>query len=112
MDALILTLTGVIPSIITSVITFLFTRRKNNADANKIEEEAHGDSIQNIMQAWEGQKKIYDNTIQKQNELIESYEKRINNLEEVVMKLSTGICTDLSCQLRKLDFKNLQFKED
>lgn len=112
MDMILTSIITVVSSAISSCITWVLARRKNEAEAESVEVGNESVAIQNLITAWEKQQLIIDKSIDTLQAENKKLKEKIEKLEDTVLKLSTSICTDLTCQLRKIDYNSLLNKED
>lgn len=108
---LITTIVGLLCTSISSVVTFLITKRKYNV-------EVDAQQIENISKSFDIYKKMMDESmlvqdkkfvmqdtkikqLQKEND---DLRKEINNLQIQMAQLINSVCYDASCRLRKTSF--------
>ena len=99
---------GIVSSIISAWVSWIFARRKYNT-------EVDSNYIKNLQEALT----TYDSIIAHNRKEIEHLmernavlEKEVSELRSQVLKLTTTICTDLSCQLRNKDYSTLNMIND
>lgn len=101
---------GIITTILGSWGSWFFTRRKYNS-------EVDNSIIQGMQASLEFYKKLSDdnkNRLDEKIQRIENLEQQVNELKAESKELRTqlynlmnSICTDLSCQVRRMDFSTL-----
>lgn len=113
---------GVITSIISGWTSWVFARKKYNS-------EVDGNLIENMQKSLEFYEKLSDDTTARLNKALEDNEhlrqsmeelmqenkqlkREIDTLKDQVLKITTTICTDLSCQIRNKDYSTLNMTGD
>ncbi len=108
---------GVIFSAISSGVTWILARRKYNS-------EVDGNLIQNMQKSLDFYQKLSDDNKERLEKALadnthlrtaieglleenKQLKKEIDSVKDQMLKLTTSICTDLSCQLRSKDFSTL-----
>lgn len=108
---------GIVSSIISAWAGWFFARKKYNS-------EVDGNLIENMQKSLEFYKNLSDDTEQRLDKVLEDnialrqtveellkenkqLKKEIDTLKDQVIKITTTICTDLSCQIRSKDFTTL-----
>lgn len=112
---------GIVSSIISGWVSWILARRKYNS-------EVDGTLIENMQKSLEFYKNLSDDNEQRLEKVLEDnvnlrqtveeslkenkqLKKEIDTLKDQVIKITTTICTDLSCQIRRQDFNTLD-KDD
>lgn len=112
---------GIVSSIISGWVSWILARRKYNS-------EVDGTLIENMQKSLEFYKNLSDDNEQRLEKVLEDnvnlrqtveeslkenkqLKKEIDALKDQVIKITTTICTDLSCQMRRQDFNTLD-KDD
>lgn len=112
---------GIVTSIISGWTSWILARRKYNS-------EVDGNLIENMQKSLEFYKNLSDDNEQRLDKVLEDnvnlrqtvegllkenkeLKKEIDTLKDQVIKITTTICTDLSCQIRRQDFNTLD-KDD
>lgn len=112
---------GIVTSIISGWTSWILARRKYNS-------EVDGNLIENMQKSLEFYKNLSDDNEQRLEKVLEDnvnlrqtveeslkenkqLKKEIDTLKDQVIKITTTICTDLSCQMRRQDFNTLD-KDD
>lgn len=112
---------GIISSIISGWASWVFARKKYNS-------EVDGNLIENMQKSLTFYGNLSDDNTQRLKEVLndnvslrqsveellkenKQLKKEIDTLKNQVIKLTTSICTDLSCQIRRQDFDTIN-KED
>ena len=108
---------GIVSSIISGWASWIFARKKYNS-------EVDGNLIENMQKSLEFYKNLSDDNEQRLDKVLEDnvalrqtveellrenkqLKKEIDTLKDQVIKITTTICTDLSCQIRSQDFSTL-----
>lgn len=108
---------GIVSSIISGWVSWILARRKYNS-------EVDGTLIENMQKSLEFYKNLSDDNEQRLEKVLEDnvtlrqtveeslkenkqLKKEIDTLKDQVIKITTTICTDLSCQMRRQDFNTL-----
>lgn len=112
---------GIVSSIISGWASWIFARKKYNS-------EVDGNLIENMQKSLEFYKNLSDDNEQRLDKVLDDnvtlrqtveellkenkqLKKEIDTLKDQVIKITTTICTDLSCQIRRKDFDTLN-KDD
>ena len=112
---------GIVSSIISGWVSWIFARKKYNS-------EVDGNLIENMQKSLEFYKNLSDDNEQRLDKVLEDnvalrqkveellkenkqLKKEIDTLKDQVIKITTTICTDLSGQIRRKDFDTLN-KDD
>lgn len=112
---------GIVSSIVSGWVSWIFARKKYNS-------EVDGNLIENMQKSLEFYKNLSDDTEQRLDKVLEDnvalrqtveellkenkqLKKEIDTLKDQVIKITTTICTDLSCQIRRKDFDTIN-KDD
>ena len=113
---------GLVTTIVSSWASWVFARRKYNS-------EVDGNLIENMQKSLEFYKNLSDDNEQRLDKVLEDnvalrqtveellrenkqLKKEIDTLKDQVIKITTTICTDLSCQIRSKDFSTLTNNND
>lgn len=98
---IIVALIGLLTTVVSSLLTFVLTRRRYNL-------ELDSKKIQNMDASFDCYKTITDDTIKSLNHKIEILQKendglrqQVNNLTMQMINLAGNICMDATCKLRK-----------
>ena len=108
---------GIVSSIISGWVSWILARRKYNS-------EVDGTLIENMQKSLEFYKNLSDDNEQRLEKVLEdnvtlrqtveeslkenkSLKTERATLKDQVIKITTTICTDLSCQMRRQDFNTL-----
>lgn len=108
---------GIVTSIISGWTSWILARRKYNS-------EVDGNLIENMQKSLGFYKNLSDDNEQRLEKVLEDnvslrqtveeslkenkqLKKEIDTLKDQVIKITTTICTDLSCQIRRQDFNTL-----
>lgn len=94
---------GLVSTIVTGWTSWFFARKKYNSEVDQ-------NVIKNMSDSLEFYKSLSDDNKSRLDEMIkrnEYLEEEIEELRKQVLNLMTIMCTDLSCQLRKGDYKEL-----
>lgn len=121
-EVLITTGVGLVSSFVSALITWIFAKRRYNAevDGNIIE------NMQKTLDFYENlsddNKKRLDDVLEENKELreenkalkasVDTLTKDVNFLKDQLIKITSTICMDLSCQLRKEDYSTLNIIND
>ena len=112
---------GIVSSIVSGWVSWIFARKKYNS-------EVDGNLIENMQKSLEFYKNLSDDTEQRLDKVLEDnvslrqtveellkenkqLKKEIDTLKDQVIKITTTICTDLSCQIRRKDLDTIN-KDD
>lgn len=116
-DILITGGVGIVSSIVSAMISWILARRKYNS-------EVDGTLIDNMQKSLDFYKSLSDDNKERLDKTIEDsahfrelaeklllenkqLKKEVDALKDQVIKITTTICTDLSCQIRSKDYSNL-----
>lgn len=108
---------GIVSSIISGWASWIFARKKYNS-------EVDGNLIENMQKSLEFYENLSDDNKDRLDKALEDnanlrqmveellkenkqLKKEIDTLKDQVIKITTTICTDLSCQIRSQDFSTL-----
>lgn len=100
-DVIITGIIGIITSVISAWTSWFFARKKYNS-------EVDSNLIKNMQESLEFYKRLSDDNRERLEEVLkrnEELEKEVKKLNERLLNIMTTICVDLSCQVRKRDFK-------
>lgn len=92
---------GLLTTIISGWTSWFFARKKYNS-------EVDGNLIANMKESLEFYKQLSDDNKKRLDEALKRsdyLEEEVKELRKHVLNLMTVMCTDLSCQLRKGDYK-------
>lgn len=92
---------GIISTIVGSWTSWFFARKKYNS-------EVDSNLIKNMQESLEFYKQLSDDNRERLEDVLErneALEKEVKKLNERLLNIMTTICVDLSCQVRKRDFK-------
>lgn len=81
---ILITLTGLFCTLVSSIVTFILTKRKYNT-------EVDSQQIQNMSNSFEIYKKIMEETVETQNRKIEMLQKENDNLRQQIYQLQMQI---------------------
>ena len=90
---------GIITTAISGWTSWFFARRKYNS-------EVDNNLIENMQQSLEFYKKLSDDNKNRLDEVLKrnaELEQEIRDLRKQMFSLMNSICTDLTCQLRKIN---------
>ena len=100
---------GVITTIASGWTSYFFTRKKYNS-------EVDNNLIQNMQESLDFYRKLSDDNRTRLEEVLkrnEDLEEEVRELRTQLFSLMSSICTDLSCQIRRREFSNLEmFKHE
>lgn len=100
---LITALIGIATTFTSGFTAWFFARKKYNS-------EVDNNLIRNMQDSLEFYKKLSDDNKSRLDEVLkrnENLEEEVKELRQQVMGLLTSICTDLSCQIRKGNYKDV-----
>ena len=100
-DVIITGIIGIITSVISAWTSWFFARKKYNS-------EVDSNLIKNMQESLEFYKRLSDDNRERLEEVLkrnDELEKEVKKLNERLLNIMTTICVDLSCQVRKRDFK-------
>jgi hypothetical protein len=100
-DVIVTGIIGIITSIISAWTSWFFARKKYNS-------EVDSNLIRNMQESLEFYKKLSDDNRERLEDVLkrnEELEREVKKLNERFLNIMTTICVDLSCQVRKRDFK-------
>ena len=92
---------GLLTTLISGWTSWFFARKKYNS-------EVDGNLIANMKESLEFYKQLSDDNKKRLDETLKRsdyLEEEVKELRKQVLNLMTIMCTDLSCQLRKGDYK-------
>lgn len=93
---ILVTLTGLFCTLVSSIVTFILTKRKYNT-------EVDSQQIKNMSDSFETYKKITDETIETQNRRIEMLQKENDNLRQQIYQLQMQLVNFMGNRLTGLD---------
>lgn len=88
---------GIVTSFTSSWITWYFTREKYNAEVDNTVIDGMKESLEFYQKLSDDNRRRLEVILSRNSNL----EQELNDLKNRVIQLTTTICTDLSCQLRK-----------
>lgn len=108
---------GLVSTVVSGWVSWIFARKKYNS-------EVDSNLIENMQKSLEFYKNLSDDTEQRLDKVLEDnialrqtveellkenkqLKREIDTLKDQVIKITTTICTDLSCQIRSKDFTTL-----
>lgn len=97
---------GFLTTIVSGWTSWFFARKKYNS-------EVDNNLIKNMNESLEFYKQLSDDNRKRLDDALkrsDSLEEEVNELRKQVLNLMTIMCTDLSCQLRKGDYKTVLHK--
>ena len=114
---IISTIVGLFCTIVTSVVTFLLTRRKFNSEVDAQQIKNMSDSFDTYKKMMETnlatQKETMEVVIMSQNQKIDLLQKendslktQVSQLQQQMINILGSICLDATCKLRKMDFQS------
>ena len=113
-STILLALIGLGEAIITSVVTFLLTRRKYKTEVKEGEIHNDGYKIENDEKKFDLYvKMINDNEMRIDNLQEENRDlrKQVAEMRSVVFGMLQQVCTDMMCQSRKFDQQQCPYYE-
>lgn len=90
---------GIITTVISGWTSWFFARRKYNS-------EVDNNLIENMQQSLEFYKKLSDDNKDRLDEVLKrnaELEQEVKDLRKQMFSLMNSLCTDLTCQLRKIN---------
>lgn len=99
---------GIISTIISGWVSWISARRKYNS-------EVDNNLIKNMQESLDFYKKLSDDNRTRLEEVLkrnEDLEDEVKELRTQLFSLMSSICTDLSCQIRRREFSNLNIFRD
>lgn len=99
---------SIIVSAISSIITWLFTRRKYDS-------EVDDSLIANMQNSLEFYKKLSDDNKARLDDMLKRnllLEAEVSSIRKQMFKLMSSICVDFTCQIRKKDNSLISATED
>lgn len=100
---LVTALIGIVTTFTSGFTAWFFARKKYNS-------EVDNNLINNMKESLDFYKKLSDDNRGRLDEVLkrnDNLEEGVKELRQQVMSLMTSICTDLSCQIRKGNYKEL-----
>lgn len=94
---------GIITTFAGSWISWLFARKKYNSEVDNNLIENMKESLEFYKQLSDDNKKRLDEALKRSDYL----ESEVKELRQQVFNLTTIMCTDLSCQLRRGDYRSV-----
>ena len=94
---------GTLSTIVSSWITWFITRKKYNS-------EVDNNLIQNMQESLDFYRRLSDDNRTRLEEVLkrnEDLEEEVKELRTQLFSLMSSICTDLTCQIRRREFSNL-----
>ena len=101
LDILITGGIGLVTTIVSGWASWFFARKKYNS-------EVDSNLIKNMQESLEFYKQLSDDNRERLEDVLkrnEELEKEVKKFNERLLNIMTTICVDLSCQVRKRDFK-------
>lgn len=98
------TLVGTGSAAISSFITWLFSRRKENAEVDHTIIKGMQESLEFYEKLSDDTKQRLEESVKERNVMKEKIDKQgqeISELKTQVLRMSVSICYDLSCEYRK-----------
>ena len=95
---------GTLSTIVSSWITWFITRKKYNS-------EVDNNLIQNMQESLDFYRRLSDDNRTRLEEVLkrnEDLEEEVRELRTQLFSLMSSICTDLTCQIRRREFSNLE----
>lgn len=100
---ILITLTGLFCTLVSSIVTFILTKRKYNT-------EVDSQQIQNMSNSFEIYKKIMEETVETQNRKIEMLQKENDNLRQQIYQLQMQIVNFMGNRLGNGNIENNALK--
>ena len=113
-STILLALIGLVEAVITSVVTFLLTRRKYKTEVKGSEIQNDGMQIDNDQKDLQfyiqmvNDNKLQLKELQEQNQYLR---REVAEMRSVVFGMLSQICTDMMCQNRKFDQEQCPYYE-
>lgn len=107
MEALITGGIGLVTTIASAWVSWIFARKKYNS-------EVDNNLIQNMKESLDFYKKLSDDNRTRLEEVLkrnEYLENEVKELRSQLFSLMNSICTDLTCQLRKWEGSGIELPE-
>lgn len=107
MEALITGGIGLVTTIVSAWVSWIFARKKYNS-------EVDNNLIQNMKESLDFYKKLSDDNKTRLEEVLkrnEYLENEVKELRSQLFSLMNTICTDLTCQLRKWEGSDIELPE-
>lgn len=98
---------GILTTIASGFTSYIFTKRKYNAEVDNAKIENVEKSVEVYTKILDDVNKRLDDTLARNREL----EEEVKQLKNQLLNLMSSICTDLSCQMRKREIKTMQTEE-
>lgn len=109
METLITGGIGLLTTVVSAWASWVFARKKYNS-------EVDNNLIQNMQESLDFYKKLSDDNRTRLEEVLkrnEDLEEEVRELRTQLFSLMSSICTDLTCQIRRREFSNLDmFKNE
>ena len=103
METLITGGIGLLTTVVSAWASWVFARKKYNS-------EVDNNLIQNMQESLDFYKKLSDDNRTRLEEVLkrnEELEEEVRELRTQLFSLMSSICTDLTCQIRRREFSNL-----
>lgn len=103
METLITGGIGLLTTVVSAWASWVFARKKYNS-------EVDNNLIQNMQESLDFYKKLSDDNRTRLEEVLkrnEDLEEEVRELRTQLFSLMNSICTDLTCQIRRREFSNL-----
>ena len=104
METLITGCIGLLTTIVSAWASWVFARKKYNS-------EVDNNLIQNMQESLDFYRKLSDDNRTRLEEGLkrnEDLEEEVRELRTQLFSLMSSICTDLTCQIRRREFSNLE----
>lgn len=105
-SGILLAVLGILEAVVTSIITFLLTRKKYKAEVQGEEIQNSGHTIDNKHKDLDFYINLVNDNREKLEDLLEEnrdLRKEMAEMRTVVFGMLQQICTDMMCQNRKFD---------
>lgn len=92
---------GLVTTIISSLVSWLFARKKYNSEVDNT-------IIKNMQESLEFYEELSDDAAKRLDNVLDRnkyLEDEIEELRKQMLNLMTIVCTDLTCQIRKGDYE-------
>lgn len=113
-NTILLALIGLGEAVVTSVVTFLLTRRKYKTEVKEGEIHNDGYKIENDEKKFDLYVKMINDNNLRIDELQEEnrdLRRQVAEMRSVVFNMLSQICTDMVCQSRKFDKEQCPYYE-
>lgn len=109
---------GLVTSVATGFTSWVFARKKYNSEVDSTLIENMQKSLEFYEHLSKDTREQLDSTLEDNNDLRKKVQelenenkdlkKELDLIKNQLLKLTTTICTDLSCQIRKVDYTTLK----